>query len=106
MPVLPEPVAGRRVLASSYAAAILGYTWKDVADGGDEPVEDCMDCDERALVRDVLLRGHQDRQWMCFACGATAQQGELTRCLRCNGAWVRVTEDGGTICYTCSSLGD
>ncbi len=53
-----------------YAAEVLGRNWQSAAQGGPDPVEWCLICEDQALVRGATLADDSDFLVdLCFSCG-------------------------------------
>jgi hypothetical protein len=92
-------------LAKAYSESVLGRGWWDVADGGDDPVGDCVYCDQHTMVAETRLRGEVEPVHACFNCGEFVDSREIDFCSYC-GTWMvngNDPEDASSLCGACWS---
>lgn len=86
-------------LAQRYVADVLNWSWRDVADGGEDPVHACINCDADALVAGIQVVNRPKIAFGCFSCAEMFEQGEVQRCDRC-GELMAAHDETGT-CSDC-----
>lgn len=83
-----------------YLAAVMGVSWRDIADGGEWPVSACPECELEKLVHGAIVRGSE--AYACFSCGYQRATAEMPSCNRCGGVPFRISADYA-VCENCAS---
>ncbi|MET8292025.1 hypothetical protein ABZV80_43950 [Streptomyces sp. NPDC005132] len=86
--------------AEAYANGVLRLSWfTAVADGGEDPVLTCPECDLLTLVRGTRLSDTPDAQDdFCFNCGQ-----QFTGMHSCEGGCGTLTDSDTGLCWDCES---
>lgn len=104
-----------RAAAEEYFDVVQGISrYETVTHGGTWPIDDCVWCNEAALVADIdQLRvptsatdalhcdGPARAYWGCFNCGETAGRTAIDRCARCDAVTEMGSDTGTPICANC-----
>jgi hypothetical protein len=88
-------------LAQRYVADVLNWSWRDEADGGEDPIQACINCDADAFVTGIQVVNRPKIAFGCFSCAEVFEQEEVQRCDRC-GDLMAADEENGT-CSACWS---
>lgn len=88
-------------LAQRYVAEVLNWSWRDEADGGEDPVQACINCDAHAFVSGIQVVNRPKIAFGCFSCAEVFEQEEVQRCDRCGDLMAAGEETG--ICSACWS---
>lgn len=85
-------------LAARYVADVLNWSWRDEADGGDNPLQSCINCDAAAFVSGIQVVNRPNIAFGCFSCAEVFEHSEVQRCDRCGDLMASGDETG-----TCSA---
>lgn len=88
-------------LAERYASEVLSWGWRTLADGGEDIVQECMECLEQAFVTTVQVVNRPKIAHACFSCAQTYEADEVMSCTSC-GNWMSADRDI-SICADCWS---
>ncbi|WP_336716289.1 hypothetical protein [Arthrobacter sp. USHLN218] len=93
-------------MAHEYLSQVAHFDfYYEIKSGGDAPIYNCPECDmPSSLVGQVTVVGQPDVDLVCFSCGHTFTEEELTACERC-GSRIYSAEDDWRICADCESYG-
>ncbi|WP_329317293.1 hypothetical protein OG723_44640 (plasmid) [Streptomyces sp. NBC_01278] len=82
----------------AYVDGVIGFSWHDIAQGGESPVHDCPYCDQDTLVRGAhTFTDPNETVDFCFNC-AEPFTG-LTNCIRCGE--LCALPDDEVMCNSC-----
>lgn len=87
-------------LAQQYVSDLLHWSWRDEADGGENPIHRCFNCDVPALVAGVQVANRPKITHLCFSCAETFEAEDVVQCDRC-GDLMAQGED--SMCSDCWS---
>lgn len=92
--------------ADSYATLVLGWSsFESVKQGGHDPVSECPNCGEPALVSGIAVARRAKVHYACFACAEVYATDDLTPCDRC-GSLIDAGPGRSSVCAACwSALG-
>jgi predicted RNA-binding Zn-ribbon protein involved in translation (DUF1610 family) len=85
-------------ILDEYLAAIIGISWRDVADGAEWPVSACPECELQTLVHGAMTE--QGEMYACFSCGFQRGLVDMPRCERCGRVAFRAWGDFA-LCEDC-----
>jgi rubrerythrin len=88
--------------AEDWIGSVLGISeYQAVKEGGELPLYECPNCEQRALV-DRGLSGdlHDEDRWLCFACGARWSDAGINQCALC-GEPFDPESGAGSVCRNC-----
>lgn len=88
-------------LAERYVSEVLSWSWRIVADGGEELIQECINCCEHSFVTTVQVVNRPNIVHACFTCAETYEADEVDTCTNC-GHW-RSADGEGSICTDCWS---
>lgn len=88
--------------ADSYILRVLGMNYYTVyKEGGEWPRYECPSCEQESLVKTFEGGGQfPEREYVCYTCGTSWEEGVLKRCTRCNQLYFPRSEDLG-MCSDC-----
>lgn len=86
-------------LAERYVSEVLSWSWRTVADGGDELIQECINCADQAFVTTVKVVNRPQIVHACFSCAVTYEADEALSCTSC-GSWMSADRDI-SICSDC-----
>lgn len=87
-------------LAQQYVSGVLHWSWRDEADGGEDPIHRCFNCDVLALVAGARVVNRPRITHLCLSCAETFEAEDVGRCDRC-GSLKAQGED--SMCSDCWS---
>lgn len=85
-------------LAQRYVTDLLPWSWKDLADGGDDPLANCPLCGSRTLVSDVKLARRPNITHVCFSCASAFKTEDLSHCTQCG---TTISAGDASLCADC-----
>jgi ssDNA-binding Zn-finger/Zn-ribbon topoisomerase 1 len=85
-------------LARRYVADALHWSWRDEADGGEDPIHWCLNCDAFSLVSGVQVLNRPKIAYACFSCAEIYEHDDVDRCGRCGDV---KTANEDVICPAC-----
>ncbi|WP_415853341.1 hypothetical protein [Sinomonas sp. G460-2] len=85
-------------LAQRYVSDVLWWSWKDEADGGENPLHECFNCESFALVAGAQVARRPKLTHVCFTCAAVFEAEDLGRCGRCGAL---KASDDEALCSGC-----
>lgn len=91
-------LTGSEELAERYVSDILGWTWTSIAEGGTEPLQECIECSGHALVGPIQVVNRPKISYVCFSCATTLEETDVDWCARC-GDMKR--SNGDSLCSSC-----
>lgn len=88
--------------AEDWIGSVLGISeYRAVKEGGELPLYECPNCEQRALVdRGLSDDLHDEDRWVCFACGARWSDRGIDQCARC-GEPFDPESGAGSVCRNC-----
>lgn len=88
-----------QTLAERYVFEVLGWSWRVIADGGGELIQDCIECSERSFVTGVQVVNRPNIVHACFSCAAEYEDDDVEQCMSCSS--LMSADNDISVCFDC-----